>query len=788
MADRAPKLSRQKLTKITKLNQNISATIDQLNDQLQAEIYGAVPSTDIASLDAEFEKLVNNEIKNMTDHTNGDPSSFLEKLFNDGLTRDNQYVSNIEQIFRQNQTRAQSLLSEAYRNKLVKRADIQEVTSQLNELREAILVTRDAIVSSDVVDGHMSRTLSIHNTNENESINYQSIIEKMEEHFKLQSRIKNYIIPKTLEQGEYYAYVIPYSKVFEDFMKIKKQGKYADTPNFARESAQTVMESAMSDYMTEANSNEVLARKKVADELFKALPKSVVSESGDTAKVKDALGSILENISVSNDSVPLAILEEGALSCDILAQYMTEADDVKMPSLKNAKKSSFEFINDIDTSGIHKSSTDKDDENEFKFDDTKECYFKLIDSMHIIPIRIMSKTIGYYYVQEDILNVASDSNYFLGYNGEREQSVVSMIASKIVKAFDKKFLEDNQNFKELIVEAIEYFNLNERKIRFQYIPAEYIVPFKINEDENGNGTSVVEPALFYAKLYLLLLLFKMVSIVSSSNDTKVHYIRNSGIDKNVANAIQAIARKMQSRQINLTDMFSYTTLVNKVGNGNDLFIPLGRGDNKGIETEILAGQDVQLNTELMELLRNGYISATGVPAVILNNINEADFAKTLELGNTRFQSRVVSLQLDFGDGITEMYRRLLKWTTTLPEAAINNFHFEFQPPKYSQNQVKNDLLSSFQTELDFAASINFNQAEIEDSVNGGSSPLMREFKALYAEEKLPMMNIKRIRELGNEARIRSKSVELKDSASEEGEEGAGGGGNEGNDQPPPPPQ
>lgn len=792
MADRNPKLSRQKLTKITKLNQNLSATIDQLNDELQAEIYGAVPSTDVSSLDAEFEKLVNTEIKNMTDHTNGDPSSFLEKLFNDGLARDNQYVSNIEQIFRQNQTQAQSLLSEAYRNKLIKRADIQEVTSQLNELREAILVTRDAIVSSDVVDGHMSRSLSIHNTNEGESVNYQSIIEKMEEHFKLQSKLKNYIIPKTLEQGEYYAYVIPYSKVFEDFMKVKKQGKYADTPNFARESAHTVMESVMSDYMRENNTGEAIARKKVTDEMFKELPKGLISEAGDSSKIKDSLGDILDRISVSNDSIPLAVLEEGVESCQEMYQYMTEADENKMPSLKNAKKSSFEFINDIDTSGIHKASESdkKNEEKEFEFDDTKECYFKLIDSMHIIPIRIMSKTIGYYYVQEDILNVASDSNYFLGYNGEREQSVVSMIASKIVKAFDKKFLEDNQNFKELIVEAIEYFNLNERKIRFQYIPAEYIVPFKINEDEDGNGTSVVEPALFYAKLYLLLLLFKMVSIVSSSNDTKVHYIRNSGIDKNVANAIQAIARKMQSRQINLTDMFSYTTLVNKVGNGNDLFIPLGRNDSKGIETEILAGQDVQLNTELMELLRNGYISATGVPAVILNNINEADFAKTLELGNTRFQSRVVSLQLDFDDGATELYRKLMRWTTTLPEAAINNFHFEFQPPKYSQSQVKNELLSSFQTEIDFAASICFNQAEIEDSTNGGSSPLMREFKALYAEEKLPMMNVKRIRELAAEARIRANATELKDAASEEegdmGAEGGNAGGDQGEEMPQPP--
>lgn len=789
--DKKTHFSPQRLNKITRLNSNISSTVDQMNDQLQSEIYGAIPSKDIDSLNAEFEKLINLEIKDMTDHTDGDPTSFLEKLFRDNQNKDNQFISNVESIFRQNQTQAQSLISEEYRNKLLKRADIQEVTSQLNELREAILVTRDAIVASDVIDGHMCRTLAIRNVDDAQSTNYKSIIEKMEEHFKLQGKIKNFIVPKTLEQGEYYAYVIPYSQVFSDFAKLKKSGKYG-TSTFLKESATTLMESVTEEFQSsEHPKGSVLSN--LMNEMGEDFTKGVKPE--DKSKLSDTIEGMLNRISISNESIPIPILEEGAETIGEYAKYMTESytteSNQKMPSLKNASRSSFNFINDIDTAGIH--SADKTDkvDADCKFDDTRECYLKIIDSMHLIPVKIMSKTIGYYYVQDDVLSVGSDSNYFLGYNGEKEQSVVSMIASKIVKSFDKKFLEENQNFKSLIVEAIEYYNLRERKIRFQYIPAEYIVAFKINEDEDGNGTSVVEPALFYAKLYLLLLLFKMVSIVSSSNDTKVHYIKNSGIDKNVANAIQAIARKMQSRQIHLTDLFSYTTLVNKVGNGNELFIPLGRGETRGIETEILAGQDVQLNTELMDLLRNSYISATGVPAVILNNINEADFAKTLELGNTRFQARVVSMQLDFNEGLTELYRKLMRYTTSIPDTAIDNFYFEFQAPKHAGSQVKNELLSNFQSELDFATSLCFNQAEIEDVENGGSSALMREFKALYAEDKLPLMNIGRIFELAEKARIRAKEDELKPSGDDIPNEGDNGGEatepNAGNDELPPPP-
>ena len=57
----------------------------------------------------------------------------------------------------------ESFIQEAYKNRLVEQADLHEVASQLIELGEAILITRDAIVSADVVEGRMSRTLDFEN-------------------------------------------------------------------------------------------------------------------------------------------------------------------------------------------------------------------------------------------------------------------------------------------------------------------------------------------------------------------------------------------------------------------------------------------------------------------------------------------------------------------------------------------------------------------------------------------------------------------------------------------------
>ena len=761
MADKKDKktLSSRAINNITKLNRNITDTTDQLLDDMQSSIYGSVPSTEVDALDSEFADIISKELKSMTSKMDGDVSGFLDKLYTDSQKRSSNYVKNVEHIFQSSQTQAQSILTEAYRNKMLKRADIREVSSQLNELREAINITRDAIVSSNMIDGDICRSLVIDYSSKDESENYKSIIEKMEEKFKLTKSIKNFIVPQTLEQGEYYAYIIPYDKIFSDFMRDKdkiKSGLYGEST--------TVLEHAISDSLPSfKDSSTKLNKKNVIDKLYGYVSESTKS-SLDTPEAvsayKKGIETIVDNISVCNDPISIAILEEGvsAISaCIDDLNIIKESDD--------SNNNPFNTLNGID-SGV----MDSKDNKEFKFDETKDCYLKFIDSLHMIPVKIMSKTIGYYYIQDDELVTSVPSNYFVDYSEKREPTLVNAIVDEVISSFDKKFLKENIKFRTIIAEAIQYYNLNERKIRFQFIPAEYVIAFKINEDVDGNGTSVIEPALFYAKLYLLLLLFKMVSIVSSSNDTKVHYIRSSGIDKNIANTVQEVARKMQARQVNLTDMFTYTTLINKVGNGNDLFIPLGRGDTRGIETEILAGQDIQLNSELMELLRNSYISATGVPAVIMNSINESEFAKTIELGNTRFEERVVSEQIDFNTPITEMYRMLMRYTTNIPDSVISNFRFEFQSPKHNGSQITNELLGNFDTLYQFAVSLVFSQEEVNDDA-GGSTHLLREFKRLLAQEKIPIIDVERITKLADEARLKSKEGELRDATkTEENEE------------------
>ncbi len=747
------KKEKPNVNKINRVNRRLSSNINNLLDGLQSTVLGNPKRSEIESLNHEFNELLKTDINSLNDKMDGDVTSFLTKLVsNNQKVKATSAIDTIEEMFDMKEGQIEAFLSEAYKNNLLKQGDIHEVSTQLNELREAILVTRDSITSSDVVDGHMSRILSFKNAASIENCEeYIPIIEQMEKTFKIQEKIKNFIVPKTLEYGSYYGYIIPYSKIFEDFNKAKE--KNAGHINFT--------ESTLYDIADTDKLGKIFLEN-ASDEIKSEYSKN--NKSGSKKQPKE-LTTILKNISISNDDMPLSFLTEGSNSIEhLMALKEKEKSDRMVVEARRKSSNKFSEIHRLDSGIISDKKSSRDKQGEFA--EIGDCQVKFVDGMHLIPVQLMDYTIGYYYIHEtDIGSVSGSLTSPVSYNiyqgKQGKHSIIDVISDEIVKSFDKKFLEDNIKFKQLIANAISYFNINEKKIKFQYIPKEYIVEFKINEDENGQGTSIIEPALFYAKLYLMMLMFKMTSIVSYSNDTRVHYIRQSGIDKNIINKVQEIARNMQNRQVNMLDMFSYTSLVNKVANGSDRFIPVGKTGERGIETEVIGGQDIPLNTELMEMLKSAYISATGVPSVIMNYINEADYAKTLELANTRYQGRVVSNQFDFNSSITEFYKKIMKYSTNIPDEVIDLFIFAFATPKYSNGNITSELIGSFSSYSEFTVSLLFTDDEINQPEN---METIRLFKLKLAREKLPAMGIERCLELKKEAQIEGIETALKGNA------------------------
>lgn len=735
--------------RVVKRNQEITSNINDMISQLEISLYGINKKSDVDDLSAKFNSIMQSEMDDMLKNTSSDVNTFMTKLYASDLATKRNGIGSIEDIFGSDNSVVISYLSELYKNTMLKFADIHEVSTQLVELREAIRIFRDTLISPDLTDGKIAKTIKFPYMKDSDSDRLNGIITRMEKKFGLDKKIKNFITPNTLEYGEYYVYVIPYKKVFSDFM-LKKQanpakysrissGGYIESVTIhLNESVEDDKESIASMYM---EYNQLTENPKKSDEAF-------VEFSEDIEK-------IMSHIEICNDvNVTIPMLRYGEKSIEEFYESVIVVNETPENKFLSAQKMD---------AGVYDSDSEKARKAaEKEFDDISDCYIKLIPPTKMRPIKLVNKTLGYFYIEvtdaSTLDGVISSTMYTSRYDkNTRQKTIIDGLVERIVKAFDKDFLNDNIEFKELIAEAITYYDLNSKSIRFQFIPEEYVVPFKVNEDEEGNGVSIIEDSLFYAKLYLLLLLFKIISILLYSNDTKVNYIKTSGIDKNIANKIQEIIREKQNKQINLMDLMSYSTVIQKVGRGLEQYIPTGRSNERGIETEILQGQDIQLNTELMEMLKTSYILGTGVPSAIMNYLNEADFAKSIETANTRFQGRVISAQLDFNESITTLYRKICKYSTNMTDDEISQLEYILTAPKFANNNTKQDALNAFDTIKNFFLNMYIGDQKINDPVY---EPIVREFTRLLARENLPSLNFDAADKLFDKAVIKAKEREL----------------------------
>lgn len=607
----------------------------------------------------EIDDIISTDFRKMTAYSSDDISMFLLDFLKGKGTDNNPgdfNLKSIEDVFENDSTGLLQQFQTKFQSELMLLEDLNDITSQFNELQEAIDITRDSILNADSNNNSISRELIFKTSGEagTDSSSHVHTAETVEKDFKLLKKIKSHIVPNALKFGKYYVYTVPYEYVYTKFYKNKNKDGVV-TESAISSKIEAITESFISDF---ADNNGINLKK---------------MSSKEKKDVIEAANEFIEAVTVVNDDVSIPILE----NAQEVAALMDIETSKKIKTSSNKLKATSDGVVDVDDL----SKVDAD------FSNVKGCYMKLIDPRKIIPVRILEQTVGYYYIHDEpsTKNRSPFSSNFRidltkGYS-KKEDDFIDKLAEKIVKSFDKPFLEKNIKFKKSIAAAIIHNDIYKKNIKFQFIPAEHITEFKVNENEDDDGTSILMGSLFYAKLYLALLLFNMITILSKSNDQRLYYIHSSGIDKNIANKIQSAARQIKSREMNYSDLFNYKSMVSKVGAGRDAYIPVGTGDTRGISFDILAGQDVELYNELMTMLKTSAINSTGVPSVIMNYVNEADYAKSIVMGNLRFLARVMSLQVDFNDSITELYKKIFKYNGSFEEEVINNFSFKLAKPR-----------------------------------------------------------------------------------------------------------
>ena len=792
--DKKERKQRSLFRRISKSLNNDNTTFEDILKNLDTVVSGNNYGRDLEleKLNDELNKIAYEEIDKSIDYHDEDASVFVRRTFNKAGTPVPQGMP-LDDIFKTSNDELLNLWQEKYKNIYYLYDDIKMIVRQIPELKEAVKATRDAIINSDNTSREIAREIEIKIGDDETKNKIISEIEKMEETLGFNKKIKNIIVPNCLEIGKYYTYICSYSEICRRYDYI--QNNYKGSTNYTMEPHLNALESyKFSDmdkedltYITESVNVDITDKKN------KITVENTIDE----------LNEYLSRYEIYNDSTPVIFTDEGIgvveslvdeLSTNKLYKHALKTLDRTMYSpipMYNRQDKKNKYIGYDDDSNVnnggHKiadgtvdysyvSANSDKNKNKDEFHDIKGVYIKNIHPKYLIPIKIMEdKIIGYYWIKEkedrkgkpriNQTMTPSFSTNLARTDSKKdiEKELVTKLTDKIIKAFDKKYLEENEKFRELIISALMHDELYKKRVTFQFIPPEYIVEHSIDEDEEGNGTSILIDSLFNAKLFLSLLLFKMLTIITQSNDKRIYNVTQSAENQDVSNNINRVIREIKASQMNFMDLMNYNSLVSKLGAGKSIFLPMGMDGKPVVSFDILAGQEVQLNTELMEMLKTSAITATGVPIVIMEYFQNADFAKSLEMANIKFANNVSSKQLDFNVSLTELYRKTLKNFTDLDDRYINAISIKLTPPKAMNIINSSEQAQNSQSLCDIMVETKYPDAS-QDETNDLKKALAREILFRHYNPSLPWDELDKAEEY---IEMKVKQIQAKQQLSQE---------------------
>jgi hypothetical protein len=415
---------------------------------------------------------------------------------------------------------------------------------------------------------------------------------------------------------------------------------------------------------------------------------------------------------------------------------------------------------------------------EYKKDfDVSGTYLKYIDAKNIIPIEIFNQVVGYYHIHVDhktgnkngvdstVMSISNSIFSSTNMTEKRKENAVGEIADAIAMAiiqnFSPEFVNRSSEYKQLIADCILANGIIDNEYRIQFIPSNNVVEFKINEDEEGKGESMLSDALFPAKLLLSLLVCKMLNYMNKSGNKTIAHIAKGPIDVNTSNQLQRVTRMLQESQITFNDLLSTNMIFSKFTRDGNIQLPTSKGGTKLVEFETQEGQDIQMDTEFERWLENLAILGTGVPTVIMEYVNQADFAKQIDSANIRWAGRVSNYQSWFETRTTLLYRNLIRNTTSLSDdlkmKVVNSLKFVLPRPKVLVNANNSEFLQTLQGLAQTVATLIIGENTTDENDNKLKDKIIEK----YVRANSPFFDWEEIDVIVKQAKIELIEDELK---------------------------
>ena len=177
--------------------------------------------------------------------------------------------------------------------------------------------------------------------------------------------------------------------------------------------------------------------------------------------------------------------------------------------------------------------------------------------------------------------------------------------------------------------------------------------------------------------------------MTRSNDKRVYYVKQS-VESNISKTLLKTVNEIKKSNFGMRQIESINNVLNITGRFNDYIIPRGADGSSPIEFEVMQGQQIEIKTELLNILEESAINVTGVPIELIQNRQSPDYAVQLTMQNSKFLRYVYGRQSVFQEQISRLCTRIYN----LEYGNTNKIKVTLPPPLFINMMNTNQLITN----------------------------------------------------------------------------------------------
>lgn len=407
----------------------------------------------------------------------------------------------------------------------------------------------------------------------------------------------------------------------------------------------------------------------------------------------------------------------------------------------------------------------------------KGAHIEELDPTRVVPFKMRGTVIGYFYVedkvdmksnltQSSVMDKINSAVYTKNFDNDKRQRMESMVISTItdnlIKCVNSKFINDNYDDIDIIYEFVRENEIHKKGKRVIFFHPDDICEFK---REDG---SVMKNAMFMAKLYILTILSNVITNVTRGADRQLYYVK-TGLSTDIEGHVNNAIRRIKQSQLRYSDFGTIHDIFNVVGGNVDVFMPQSVDGERPVETEVISGQNVDMNDQFIEFLMRSIILSFGVPSVVVDQMDQVELARTLSMSNLDIAKTTLDAQLEILPPLTKLIRNVVRYQ--IPDYEdVDELEATLNAPIAILLEMSRDLMDSIQN-----VSETLSNLLIPQENESKSDRKMRLFKLEYFKRNNTNIDWDAVADILKTIELDAKEQELEDSIDSEDDSGGDSG-------------